>query len=113
MLDEAAKMTMMRHENLLRIVGVCLSGDDLQVTDKSLYSWLKWVSHVVHILLGWDAAIRVMCWFNWTKKALKAFVQLVTLLRPLGNLREFLQKHKGKLSGKELLQYSYQIASVR
>ncbi|KAF8365303.1 let-23, partial [Pristionchus pacificus] len=66
MLDEAAKMTMMRHENLLRIVGVCLSGDDLQ---------------------------------------------LVTLLRPLGNLREFLQKHKGKLSGKELLQYSYQIAS--
>ncbi|GMT26579.1 hypothetical protein PFISCL1PPCAC_17876, partial [Pristionchus fissidentatus] len=66
MLDEATKMTMLRHENLLRIVGVCLSGDDLQ---------------------------------------------LVTLLRPLGNLREFLQKHKGKLSGKELLQYSYQIAS--
>ncbi|GMS99203.1 hypothetical protein PENTCL1PPCAC_21378, partial [Pristionchus entomophagus] len=66
MLDEATKMTMMRHENLLRIVGVCLSGDDLQ---------------------------------------------LVTLLRPLGNLREFLQKHKTKLSGKDLLQYSYQIAS--
>ncbi|GMR51314.1 hypothetical protein PMAYCL1PPCAC_21509, partial [Pristionchus mayeri] len=66
MLDEAAKMTMLRHENLLRIVGVCLSADDLQ---------------------------------------------LVTLLRPLGNLREFLQKHRGKLSGKELLQYSYQIAS--
>lgn len=36
MLDEAAKMTMMRHENLLRIVGVCLSGDDLQVSNPQM-----------------------------------------------------------------------------
>uniref|UniRef100_A0A914RYD2 Protein kinase domain-containing protein n=1 Tax=Parascaris equorum TaxID=6256 RepID=A0A914RYD2_PAREQ len=67
MLAEAGIMASMRHEHLLRLVGVCLSGG----------------------------------------------IQLVTPLRPLGNLRDFLIKHRQKLGARDLLLYCYQIASVR
>uniref|UniRef100_A0A1I7XHA7 receptor protein-tyrosine kinase n=1 Tax=Heterorhabditis bacteriophora TaxID=37862 RepID=A0A1I7XHA7_HETBA len=67
MLDEAMKMSMMRHEHLLRLVGVCLHEDG---------------------------------------------IQLITLLRPLGNLLNFLKKHKTHLCGKDLLLYCYQISAA-
>uniref|UniRef100_A0A915AJB3 receptor protein-tyrosine kinase n=2 Tax=Parascaris univalens TaxID=6257 RepID=A0A915AJB3_PARUN len=66
MLAEAGIMASMRHEHLLRLVGVCLSGG----------------------------------------------IQLVTPLRPLGNLRDFLIKHRQKLGARDLLLYCYQIASA-
>lgn len=40
-------------------------------------------------------------------------LQLITPLRPLGNLLEFVQKHKQKLGSLELMRYCQQIASVR
>uniref|UniRef100_A0A9J2P8P6 receptor protein-tyrosine kinase n=1 Tax=Ascaris lumbricoides TaxID=6252 RepID=A0A9J2P8P6_ASCLU len=66
MLAEAGIMASMRHEHLLRLVGVCLSDG----------------------------------------------IQLVTPLRPLGNLRDFLIKHRQKLGARDLLLYCYQIASA-
>lgn len=66
MLEEAGIMASMRHEHLLRLVGVCLSNG----------------------------------------------MQLVTPLRPLGSLRDFLIKHRQKLGARDLLLYCYQIASV-
>ncbi|CAI4223107.1 unnamed protein product [Auanema sp. JU1783] len=64
-LEEAATMARLRHQNLLGLVGVCLSPDG---------------------------------------------IQLITLLRPLGCLLDFLRKHKNHLSGKDLLSYCYQIS---
>ncbi|KAK5986123.1 hypothetical protein GCK32_015821, partial [Trichostrongylus colubriformis] len=67
MLNEAMQMSSLRHEHLLRLVGICLHEEG---------------------------------------------IQLVTLLRPLGNLLNFLKKHKAHLCGKDLLLYCYQISSV-
>jgi serine/threonine protein kinase len=39
-------------------------------------------------------------------------LQLITPLRPLGNLLEFVQKHKQKLGPLDLMRYCHQIASV-
>lgn len=66
MLEEAGIMASMRHEHLLRLVGVCLSDG----------------------------------------------MQIVTPLRPLGSLRDFLIKHRQKLGARDLLLYCYQISSV-
>ncbi|VDO79731.1 unnamed protein product [Heligmosomoides polygyrus] len=65
MLNEAMQMSSLRHEHLLRLVGIYM-----------------------HTLLQ------------------------VTLLRPLGNLLNFLKKHKAHLCGKDLLLYCYQISSA-
>lgn len=59
-------MASMQHENLLRLVGVCLCDG----------------------------------------------IQLVTPLRPLGSLRDFLIKHHEKLGARDLLLYCFQISSV-
>ncbi|XGW21755.1 hypothetical protein V3C99_004597 [Haemonchus contortus] len=67
MLNEAMQMSSLRHEHLLRLVGICLHEEG---------------------------------------------IQLVTLLRPLGNLLNFLKKHKAHLCGKDLLLYCYQISSA-
>ncbi|WKX90526.1 hypothetical protein Q1695_009401 [Nippostrongylus brasiliensis] len=67
MLNEAMQMSSLRHEHLLRLVGICLH---------------------------------------------EGGIQLVTLLRPLGNLLNFLKKHKTHLCGKDLLLYCYQISSA-
>ncbi|KAJ1355926.1 Furin-like cysteine rich region [Parelaphostrongylus tenuis] len=67
MLNEAMQMSSLRHEHLLRLVGICLHEEG---------------------------------------------IQLVTLLRPLGNLLGFLKKHKAHLCGKDLLLYCYQISSA-
>ncbi|VDM58590.1 unnamed protein product [Angiostrongylus costaricensis] len=66
MLNEAMQMSSLRHEHLLRLVGICLHEEG---------------------------------------------IQLVTLLRPLGNLLGFLKKHKAHLCGKDVLLYCYQISS--
>lgn len=66
MLAEAGIMASMKHEHLLKLVGVCLSNG----------------------------------------------IQLVTPLRPLGSLREFLIKHRQNLGARDLLLYCFQIASV-
>ncbi|EYC21277.1 hypothetical protein Y032_0020g93 [Ancylostoma ceylanicum] len=67
MLNEAMQMSSLKHEHLLRLVGICLHEEG---------------------------------------------IQLVTLLRPLGNLLNFLKKHKNHLCGKDLLLYCYQISSA-
>ncbi|EFO21962.2 TK/EGFR protein kinase [Loa loa] len=66
MLQEAGIMACMRHEHLLRLVGVCLSDG----------------------------------------------MQIVTPMRPLGSLKNYLKKHRQKLSARDLLLYCYQIASA-
>lgn len=59
-------MACMRHEHLLRLVGVCLSDG----------------------------------------------MQIVTPMRPLGSLKNYLKKYRQKLGARDLLLYCYQIASV-
>ncbi|VDK73786.1 unnamed protein product [Litomosoides sigmodontis] len=66
MLQEAGIMACMRHEHLLRLVGVCLSDG----------------------------------------------MQIVTPMRPLGSLKNYLKKYRQKLSARDLLLYCYQIASA-
>ncbi|VBB28142.1 unnamed protein product [Acanthocheilonema viteae] len=66
MLQEAGIMACMRHEHLLRLVGVCLSDG----------------------------------------------MQIVTPMRPLGSLKNYLKKHRQKLGARDLLLYCYQIASA-
>ncbi|CAG9529879.1 unnamed protein product [Cercopithifilaria johnstoni] len=66
MLQEAGIMACMRHEHLLRLVGVCLSDG----------------------------------------------MQIVTPMRPLGSLKNYLKKHHQKLGARDLLLYCYQIASA-
>uniref|UniRef100_A0A8R1Y3H9 receptor protein-tyrosine kinase n=1 Tax=Onchocerca volvulus TaxID=6282 RepID=A0A8R1Y3H9_ONCVO len=66
MLQEAGIMACMRHEHLLRLVGVCLSNG----------------------------------------------MQIVTPMRPLGSLKNYLKKHRQKLGARDLLLYCYQIASA-
>lgn len=43
----------------------------------------------------------------------KSGVKIVTILRPMGSLLNFLQKHESTLSSKYLMIYCYQISSVR
>uniref|UniRef100_A0A915PP52 receptor protein-tyrosine kinase n=1 Tax=Setaria digitata TaxID=48799 RepID=A0A915PP52_9BILA len=66
MLQEAGIMASMRHEYLLRLIGVCLSDG----------------------------------------------MQIVTPMRPLGSLKNYLKKHRQKLGARDLLLYCYQIASA-
>ncbi|VDN83972.1 unnamed protein product [Brugia pahangi] len=66
MLQEAGIMACMRHEHLLRLVGVCLSDG----------------------------------------------MQIVTPMRPLGSLKNYLKKYRQKLGARDLLLYCYQIASA-
>ncbi|KAM3721097.1 Receptor tyrosine-protein kinase [Dirofilaria immitis] len=66
MLQEAGIMACMRHEHLLRLVGVCLSNG----------------------------------------------MQIVTPMRPLGSLKNYLKRHRQKLGARDLLLYCYQIASA-
>ncbi|VDM95483.1 unnamed protein product [Thelazia callipaeda] len=67
MLQEAGIMASMRHEHLLRLVGVCLSEG----------------------------------------------MHIVTPMRPLGSLKNYLKKHGQKLGSRDLLLYCYQISSVQ